>query len=413
MPYLTYILFFNLSVFSVYGDRSLSSVIVNLGWKFVDVVHDEQYLIFKKLSEVGIQVRYVNVSDVQVDHFEDFSYPNVIFFINDFWRDHIEILFDRDFHPEKLMIISEPTHDYDEELQNFLVHTLHSRAFLKLLCKDYNLANCSLSRVQTTKHEAKFVEHDMQWSNSFNKFDFKKLDYQGLSFKLDGKLYSPYHVIYDDKYGNQIHDGFAIALFNHLAHSLNFSISLDLNFDKEFGSIPISGSWKYPNATFTGVLKAIIDGTQDSSASAWLFQHERIPWIDYSVPIMDMIGTVVINRKTLSFQEHDLFLRPFSVASWIGLGGTLALGLLLMVWIIWHPPNSNWPSHKQHIIFVLWICYLLANSYYCGALTTFFSSPARAPFSSLKEGLQKWPEWKGNTFQGNEVTLFNRAQSGN
>ncbi len=46
------------------------------------------------------------------------------------------------------------------------------------------------------------------------------------------------------------------------------------------------------------------------------------------------------------------------------------------------------------VIVSSWIFFILINAYYGGALTMFFSSAPSPPFSSVREALTLYPEWK-------------------
>ena len=41
-----------------------------------------------------------------------------------------------------------------------------------------------------------------------------------------------------------------------------------------------------------------------------------------------------------------------------------------------------------------WLFFLVAQAYYSGAMTMFFTFAPRAPFTTLREAMNAFPEWK-------------------
>ena len=57
----------------------------------------------------------------------------------------------------------------------------------------------------------------------------------------------------------------------------------------------------------------------------------------------------------------------------------------------------------------LWIFFVLLNSFYCGALTMFFSSEFRIPFISIEDVMKAYPSWKLKMLNGNDVHFQYKA----
>ena len=56
-----------------------------------------------------------------------------------------------------------------------------------------------------------------------------------------------------------------------------------------------------------------------------------------------------------------------------------------------------------------WIFFVLLNAYYGGALTMFFTSEIRVPFSSIEEVMRAYPNWQLKMMSGNDVHFQYKA----
>ncbi len=60
---------------------------------------------------------------------------------------------------------------------------------------------------------------------------------------------------------------------------------------------------------------------------------------------------------------------------------------------------------KKVAIISSWIFFLIINSFYGGALTMFFSTSPDLPFTTIRQGLLKYPTWKMQTIVGEEAPI--------
>ena len=71
--------------------------------------------------------------------------------------------------------------------------------------------------------------------------------------------------------------------------------------------------------------------------------------------------------------------------------------------------QSNGP---KIIIFMSMVFFVLANSYYCGVLTMFFTYPASQLFETERDVMQAYPEWKLLFLKGWEENVYHFARQG-
>ncbi len=57
----------------------------------------------------------------------------------------------------------------------------------------------------------------------------------------------------------------------------------------------------------------------------------------------------------------------------------------------------------------MWVLFVVLQGYYAGALTMFVATPAIAPFVSLAQALQAYPEWNFVYLSGVESELAHNA----
>ncbi|XP_059083507.1 uncharacterized protein LOC131880816 [Tigriopus californicus] len=195
-------------------------------------------------------------------------------------------------------------------------------------------------------------------------------------------------------------------LFGTLEHKFNFSLSH--TFETDWGVMPIEGTFE--NGTFGGAFGGVINGAFDMSLSSWRATPERGLLLDMEpVQMTDFVLAVV--PKTLGV-DLKFFQHPFSIDAWQGI---LLVAFLICVTII--PPSLllgnyentdayNWASLSA------WSFFLLINSFYCGALTMFFSTKAAPPFSQFHEVVQAYPTWILKTPLGSDIFFHAKAKSG-
>ena len=200
-------------------------------------------------------------------------------------------------------------------------------------------------------------------------------------------------------------------IMNIIAARYNFTLVADKEPDGNWGSIPKTGAWTDPNATFEGVLGRVVDSSYDMSIVEWKRTLERSRWVNYTNSLLPHRGIIMANAVVAAF-DVGLFTRPFTTPSWIAIG--LSCMVLFACLLIPHkllPPNSS----SSSISFVScsgWTFFLLVNAFYGGALTMFFTSEPRPPFETTREGLGLFPDWKMIMFSGNEINIQSLAEAG-
>jgi hypothetical protein len=52
-----------------------------------------------------------------------------------------------------------------------------------------------------------------------------------------------------------------------------------------------------------------------------------------------------------------------------------------------------------------WLFFVLLNSYYCGAMTMFFSNEITIPFKTTRDVIMLYPDWKLKIMKGTEMYI--------
>ena len=133
----------------------------------------------------------------------------------------------------------------------------------------------------------------------------------------------------------------------------------------------------------------------DLSVSHWTVLEHRLKVLD--MPILVKEHYAMFLRSTAPKTDFGFFLRPFQSDLWIL---TLSLLILSMIAVIGVQKCHQYTDVRRCIQLSAWILFIVVNAYYGGALTMFFLSHSKVPFSNIQEAL-KYSEWKV-TFQNGE-----------
>ncbi len=125
------------------------------------------------------------------------------------------------------------------------------------------------------------------------------------------------------------------------------------------------------NATYTGILGAIVHDEYDTASSFWFPQEDRLKVLDFTIPYYFFtLGYITAAGST--GLDWDLYLRPFTNQLWAFSIGMVAV-TLLAYFVTQHIANKGYKYDAMRIVtFCGWLSFVLVNAYYEGALTMFF-----------------------------------------
>ena len=86
-----------------------------------------------------------------------------------------------------------------------------------------------------------------------------------------------------------------------------------------------------------------------------------------------------------------------------------ALGIFLMVTPCLCVKKYANTSAFSIITTAGWFFFVLINAYYGGALTMFFTSEIRVPFTSIEDVMRAYPNWQLKMMSGNDVHFQYKA----
>ena len=144
-----------------------------------------------------------------------------------------------------------------------------------------------------------------------------------------------------------------------------------------------------------GVLGEVALNNYDLSVSHWTILEHRLKVLD--MPILVKEHYAMFLRSPAPKTDFGFFLRPFQSDLWIF---TLSLLILSMITVVGMQKCHKYTDVIRCIQLSAWILFIVVNAYYGGALTMFFLSHSKVPFSNIQEAL-KYSEWKV-TFQNGE-----------
>ena len=265
------------------------------------------------------------------------------------------------------------------------------RTSLLLECYDM-YTNCSLSRLHGFRNQTKLAKTVSTLDTSINQFKFNKTDLQGAKIFSIGLPYGGHDFKYVICNGSESQfEGHFFDTMEILGQEYNFSLVTHLA--ETFGSVPTSGFWNDTNATFEGSFRSIMENEYDCSTESWNVILGRWLWIDFSDFEALNHGSIVakLYSKSLSVSQGPIFLKPFTTVSWICISIIFGMLLLIIVSLKIYPNLEN--SYKW-IAFCSWLVFVLIQGFYDGALTMFFSNQPSLPFSTVREALALYPDWK-------------------
>ena len=126
---------------------------------------------------------------------------------------------------------------------------------------------------------------------------------------------------------------------------------------------------------------------------------------------------VLVALGDITEQEMGIFTRPFNKNAWIFFFLTIAILLLINLILTYiqkvcHQHIRTFRKISRVIAFLTWFFYMLAEIYYEGALTMFFSTKSENPFENIKDVMRAYPDWKLLMQSGTDIDYLPYVESG-
>ena len=137
---------------------------------------------------------------------------------------------------------------------------------------------------------------------------------------------------------------------------------------------------------------------------------------DY-VPIVTDKMVLGIMKNAMDRGALDLYSRPFTKNAWTVVYATIVIIAITLVTLsqlgrYLTSRDKLLSRTKRIVIFLASSCYLLLEVYYEGALTMFFTTELDVPFSSIKEVMKAYPDWRLLMRSGFEAYYINHVEAG-
>ena len=172
------------------------------------------------------------------------------------------------------------------------------------------------------------------------------------------------------------------------------AIAERFNFTSEYRKEP-SGDWGGSDAVamnFDGAYGGVAKGLHDGPISVWAHELSRDPYVDATISVWDR-PVALIGDFGQADLDTTLFIRPFTYESWAVIAACLVFGVICLKMVQILSPCEDHASVRI-VVLALWTAFVLLNAYYSGALTMFFSSKPRLPFSRIEDAVRLFPAWK-------------------
>ena len=239
----------------------------------------------------------------------------------------------------------------------------------------------------------------------------ERFDLQNLTVRSTSLTWTPYLVIDDcNEFGLECKKnyGYLIDYMDLLAGRYNFTYISQKNIDNDWGALPKSGPFNI-SGTWGGVMGDVIHKKYDLSLSDWFWDNERNELLQFVGTNMNSV--VLVMKPHYSEVDFGLFTRAFAEKSWIGivLTVTAATSCVLLSNVLISDEKSQGP---KMLTFMSMVFFVLANAYYCGVLTMFFSYPAAKVFDTERQAMQAYPEWKLFFLKGWETNVYRFVTQG-
>ena len=247
----------------------------------------------------------------------------------------------------------------------------------------------------TFRKEVRLLENKIDCKPQKCTLDLNSFSYQGAKLYGKAKTWSPWFVLEEIHGGGttQLKTSGAIHEFMDIVSS-HYNFTLVPDPATEWGSLPVTGDWQDPNATFVGIFDDAVQGNTDMVLSFYTIMADRNHWVDMSFALYQSKIQFLINSQ-VHVPDLAMLWRPLTLHSWILVATstiTVAGGIFIPRKLIkdW---DESWYSCRVAVI-TGWLLFNLVNAYYNGALTMFLASAKEIEIPTLEEGLALYPNWK-------------------
>ena len=108
--------------------------------------------------------------------------------------------------------------------------------------------------------------------------------------------------------------------------------------------------------------------------------------------------------------DFTLFLRPFTQGSWtVIIILTLACCSVALGYQVSAMKKYQGQDSARTVTFIIWMLFLLLNSFYGGSLTMFFTTKPSPPFTTVRQGLNN-SDWKMIIVDGTQIWVKHLAE---
>ena len=377
------------------------------GHHYVDIFFNHSTKDLLQLKPKNVHLAKIHIGKIKAANTEGFG---VLFF--DTEKDDLSIFLyhiaQRKIKMTLLIIVGQSRYKSLEILQNGL-SKIEGTALFYILISSYGSGVSSWYQIISLNSGSavnilSFADNSMRIIEDFN--------LENLELRSTSLTWFPYLIIEDcNKKGLDCKEnyGFLIDYMELLAKKFNFTYISQKNMEDDWGVLPKSGPFNM-NGTWGGVMGDVINKKYDLSISDWFWDDQRNELLEF---VATNMNTVVLAMKPQhSDVDSGFFSRAFTFQSWVGMGvTTFAATLCLIVSHVLNMTGENDNGPKM-IIFVSMVFFVIANAYYSGVLTMFFTHPDSNLFETETQAMQAFPEWRLLFLKGWEANIYQFAKQG-
>ena len=236
-------------------------------------------------------------------------------------------------------------------------------------------------------------------------------DFGGMEVRSNSLTWRPYLTLEDcnARGTNCSSTGLLQDIAVAAAEMSNFSLVSHRDRGGDWGLRPVSGNYSLSGTWDGGSMADVINGIYDMSLSAWIWNLERNPMLDFVPTALRQIVLAMEPR----WPEVDLglFVRPFTDELWqfIGIGVVFITVSLAAMFAI---SGFKDTTGLQVARISAWMFFVVLEAYYEGALTMFFSSEFTVPFETQRDVIRAYPRYKLMMQDGNDIRFETLALQG-
>ena len=135
------------------------------------------------------------------------------------------------------------------------------------------------------------------------------------------------------------------------------------------------------------------------------------------IPVVNDRMVLALMKKAMDRGALDLYFRPFTIEVWIMICVTLGIIAIILISLsyfetIFIANDKVLKKATRIVLFFSWLCYLVIEIYFEGALTMFFTTKMGIPFDSIREVMRAYPDWRLLMRSGYEAYYTQYVESG-